>query len=79
MAVTKEGLLELFQTEMAIDTSDIEERTELFSSSIIDSFSLVTLITYIEREAQMRVDPLDVNLDNLDTIERILRYVESVS
>ncbi len=49
--------------------------TPLFSSSLLDSFSMVDLIMFIEKSAGIRLNPADVTLDHLDSIERILSFV----
>ena len=77
MSFDKESLIQFLQDEMAIDTDDIQDDTELVSSGIIDSFSLVALISFIEKSASIRINPIDVNLNNLDTINRMLTFVES--
>lgn len=73
MTLSKDDLLSFLGDELGIDTSELNEDTPLFSSGIIDSFSLVSLIRKIETTGA-RVDALDVNLDNLDTLSRILRF-----
>jgi acyl carrier protein len=60
---------------MGLDTTSLADETPLFSSNLLDSFSMVDLIMYIEKESAVRLDPTDVSLDNLDSIERILRFV----
>lgn len=75
MALTREHLVDYMQTELGLDTSGINDDTPLFSSGVIDSFSLVSLITFIEQSEQFRMNPMDVSLDNMDTISRILDYV----
>ena len=62
---------------MGLDTSALEEDTPLFSSNLLDSFSMVDLIMFIEKEGGVRLDPTDVSLDNLDSIERILKFVDT--
>jgi len=74
MALNKDDLLAALRDELGVDTTGIDEETSLFSSGLIDSFSLVTLIVFIETKAGIRVEPMDVNLENLDTIGRILRF-----
>ncbi|MCA8926988.1 MAG: acyl carrier protein [Alphaproteobacteria bacterium] len=76
MAITEESLKAVLEDDMGIDVTDIGPQTLLFSTGIIDSFALVTLMTYLEKEGKFRVDPADVNLENMDSIERILTYVE---
>lgn len=76
MPLTRDDLIQFMDNELGVDTSDIDNDTALFSSGIIDSFALVTLITYIEKHCEFRVNPVDVNLDNMDSIDRILSYVD---
>jgi acyl carrier protein len=78
MSVNAESILSFLEDDIGLDTSDIEAESLLFSSGIIDSFALINLITFIETEAGIRVSPADVNLDNLDSVSRIVAYVEKV-
>jgi acyl carrier protein len=75
MALTRDDVLRALRDQLGVDTSTLEDSTPLFSTGIIDSFSLVSLIMFVESEGGITVEPLDVNLENLDTIERILAYV----
>jgi acyl carrier protein len=63
--------------ELFLDVTGIDAETPLFSSGLIDSFSLATLILAVEEKAGVKLDPLDVTLDNLDSIERILRFLST--
>lgn len=75
MSLTKEALQTYLDDELGLDEDEIDDTTPLFSSGLIDSFSLIQLITFIEGEASIRVAPTEVSLDNLDTIENILNFV----
>ena len=77
MALTRETLLQFLRDSLQLDISAIDAESPLFSSSLIDSFSLVDLILFIEAEAGIAIDPMDVSLDNLDTVQRILDYAEA--
>jgi acyl carrier protein len=48
------------------------------SDGVLDSFSMVDLIAFIEKEAEIKMKPGDVRLDNLDSIGCILNYVNSL-
>jgi len=75
MAITRESLIHYLETKQGIDPSQIESNdTELFSSGLLDSFSMVDLILFIETEGKLKMNTSDVNLDNLDTLGRILAY-----
>ncbi len=72
--VSQEGLLEFLADDLGIDTADLTSDSLLFSTGVIDSFALVSLMTYLEAEGGFRLSPTDVNLDNLDSIDRIVAF-----
>jgi len=74
MAVTETELLEFLEDELAIDRAEIVLDTLLFSSGLIDSFSLVSLLGFLETAGGFMIDPADVTLDNFDSLARILAY-----
>ena len=76
MTLTRELLLQELNDQLGVDTSGLDDDTPLFSTGLIDSFSLVSLIMFVENTTGMKVEALDVNLDNLDSIDRILKYRE---
>ena len=57
--------------------SDLDDDTALMSSGLIDSVSMVELILFVEEHTGVQFDPLDLSIDNLDSIARILGYVEA--
>lgn len=74
-----DNLLAFLEDDLGVDTDGVDADTPLFSSQLVDSFALVTLMMHLEREAGIRIAPADVNLDNMDTIGRMLAYVERVA
>lgn len=77
--LTADGLLVFLEDDLGVDIQDVDEDTPLFSSQLVDSFALVTLMMFLEREAGIRIAPADVNLDNMDTIGRMLAYANRVT
>ncbi|MCX6865805.1 MAG: acyl carrier protein [Verrucomicrobia bacterium] len=75
--MTTQDILTFLKKQFAIDVADITETTGLFSEGFLDSFSIVDLILFIETTAGIQIDPVDVNLDNLDTIVKIQAFVQS--
>lgn len=47
----------------------------LFTSGILDSFDLIELVTLIEQRAGLRVRARDINMDNLDSVQRVMAFV----
>jgi len=74
MTLSYADLSRFIEDELAVE-SELAEDTLLFSSGLIDSFSLVSLMSYIEDEAVVRIAPADVKLENFDSIGRILAYL----
>ena len=75
MSFSLDQIMEYLKSDLAIDVDDLSSETPLFSSGIIDSFALVSLMTFIESEGGIRIAPSDVNLSNFDSISRIQDYV----
>ena len=79
MAVTKEEIVQFMSEELAIDMDGVDAQSLLFSTGIIDSFSLVSLISFLEEKCGFRMSPGEVILDNLDSIERMLSFVDRMT
>lgn len=77
--VDSDSLLAFLDEDLGVDIDGIDADTPLFSSQLVDSFALVTLMMHLEKEAGIRIAPVDVNLDNMDTIGRMLAYVDRVA
>jgi acyl carrier protein len=71
-----ERILRFLSVDLRIDTTGIGCETELFSTGIIDSFALIDLVGFLERDAGVVFGPLDVTLENLDTVQRMVRFAE---
>jgi acyl carrier protein len=73
--VKRDQIIEFLGSELGVNPSDISDDTALFSSGLVDSFSLVRLMAFLETEGRFRINPTDVSLDNMDSIARIMRFV----
>lgn len=74
MAVERDAVVNFLNKKTRADLSSIADDTELFSTGMIDSFTMVDLLMWIEKQTGSRVSPEDVSVDNLDTIARILKF-----
>ena len=61
-------------TNLGVDEDTISDETLLLSSGLIDSFGMVELLVFVEGRTGASIDPGDVNFDNFDSVERILRF-----
>lgn len=72
----EEKLLEFIRNEFLDDQDiDISVDTKLVSSGIVDSFSLVSLQTFIEREFGKLIPAPRMTVDRFDTIRQIVAVI----
>lgn len=77
VSLTESDLSTFLRDELNI-SEPIDGTTELFSSGLLDSVSMVTLIGFIEEKGGVTIRPNDVTLENFDCISRIVDYVRSL-
>ena len=56
--------------------TEIKPDTKLISSGLIDSFSLVTLYVYIEKEFGIKIPASRIIPDTFDTVEQITSLIK---
>jgi acyl carrier protein len=77
VSLTQDDLITFIREGLNIDTP-IDSETELFSTGLLDSVSMVSLIGYIEEKVRITVQPGDVTLENFDSVQRIADYVRNL-
>lgn len=77
MSVSRDGLVTYLVDNFGVRADDLTDEAPLFSKGLLDSFHLVDLVGYIEGAAGIKVGAMEVNLDNLDSIGKILAFVAS--
>jgi acyl carrier protein len=77
MKLTPEKLLTHLKDKAGLDASAIQPDTALFTSNLLDSFSLIDLILFVETEMDAKISPDDVRIENFDSITQILQFAES--
>lgn len=74
MPLARDDLHTFLDQRLGVDLSEIDDETALFSGGVLDSFSLVDLILFLEERTGERVNPGDVRLEYLDSVTRILEF-----
>jgi len=77
MALDVETIKNYLAEAHDVDTGDIAGETLLFSSGLVDSFAMIDLVTFVEAQTGTSMSAGDITLDNLDSIDRIVAYVQS--
>jgi acyl carrier protein len=75
MTITHDELKSCLIKEFNLERVEIREDTPLFSSNLLDSFSMVDLVRIVEEMTGSRIRPTDLTLENFDSISRILVFV----
>lgn len=72
----EEKLLEFIRGEFLEDPeTEITADTKLMSSGLIDSFSLVSLQQFIEREFGKRIPPPKITVQTFDTVRQMMDII----
>lgn len=54
---------------------EIDPDEPLFTAGLIDSMSLLEVISFVEEKFGLAVNPADITLDNWDSLSRIRRFL----
>jgi acyl carrier protein len=76
MSLTKEMLFDWLVENVYAERNELNEKSPLYSSGLLDSFSLMDLVVFIEKNANIKIGATDLTLDNMDRVERILAFVQ---
>ena len=70
-------LTELIVDEVAIADEPIEGDTDLLLSGLVDSLGVVIVADWIQQELGIVIDPVDVVLENFQTVDAMVAYARS--
>lgn len=74
MSVTHDSLVKYLAENFGVDAADLDGDTPLFTSGLLDSFSVGDVLMFIEERGNFTVEPEEVVPENLDSIDRIVAY-----
>lgn len=78
MRLTREMIVRRLVQDFELEPGEAES-DGLLSGGVLDSFSMLDLVSYVEREAGVKFRPADFNLQNLDSVDRIVKYLAARS
>ena len=71
-------MMKMIAAEVSTDPShEIEPTTDLLLTGLVDSLGVVMIVGWIEDRLGIEIDPSDVVLDNFQTVEQMLSYLEN--
>jgi acyl carrier protein len=68
-------ILEFIRDEADLDDDEVTVETSLFRDQLLDSMNLTALIAFLEETFSIKVRPMDIVYENLDTVNHMLAYV----
>ena len=72
----RDDLIAFISEDAGIDRAEIGDDTLLFSEGFIDSFTMSSVLAFIEEQQGIQIEMSDVTLENFDSLSRILAFVD---
>jgi acyl carrier protein len=73
----KKELADFITEQFGLDPGSLDSDLPLFSSSLLDSTSMVTIVAFLEEKIGLTIDADDLTLDNFDSISAILTFCDA--
>jgi methoxymalonate biosynthesis acyl carrier protein len=65
-----------FVSEEVATAAGVTSRSELLLSGLVDSLGVVRIVDWIEVQLALRIDPGDVLLENFETVNAMVAFLE---
>jgi len=72
-------LLAFIQDDVCVGGMELTLDTDLLLTGAVDSLGVIRITQWIEDEIGITVDPGDVTLENFQTVDRMLVYIDKAS
>ncbi|HLG23074.1 MAG TPA: acyl carrier protein [Candidatus Manganitrophaceae bacterium] len=71
----KQFLIDEICADQGLDIREIAEEDDLVDSGVLDSLSILKLLSFLDEEYQIDISADAINLDAFKTLESILRLI----
>lgn len=68
-------ILEFIREEADLEPDEVDADTSLFRTQLLDSMNLTALIAFLEETFDIKVKPMDIVYENLDTVNHMLAFI----
>jgi acyl carrier protein len=69
------ALIEMIQTEITYG-EPVEPDADLLLTGLVDSIGVVRIVTWMEDHLDIEIDPVDVVLENFQTVELMVAFAQ---
>lgn len=73
--ILADDLIGYIHDSFGVAFAELDRETPLFSSGMLDSFSLVDIVSFVEDRTGLKVKPGEIQLANFDSVARITDFV----
>ncbi|MGI9597870.1 MAG: acyl carrier protein [Acidimicrobiales bacterium] len=77
MESISERLLSFINAEISVSPDPIEVGTDLLLTGAVDSLGVVRVTQWMEDELGFEVDPVEVTLENFQTVSKMVAYAQA--
>ena len=77
--LTTTQLIDYINAEISTAAEPVGADTDLLLTGAVDSLGVVRITQWMEDNLGTQVDPLDVTLENFQTVDRMVAYVATKS
>ena len=70
-------ILEFIRDEADLEEDEVGPDTSLFRDQLLDSMNLTALIAFLEETFSIKVKPMDIVFENLDTVSHMLAFLRA--
>ena len=70
-----ETILEFIREEADLEEDEANADTSLFRDQLLDSMNLTALVAFLEETFSIKVKPMDIVFENLDTVSHMMAYI----
>jgi acyl carrier protein len=71
------GLTAFIVDEVATADEPVDDDTDLLLSGLVDSLGVVMVSDWIQEQLVIEIDPVDIVLENFQTVDAMVAYVVS--
>ena len=74
MHIDHDSVLAYLEQNFGIDVSQVQNETPLFTSGLLDSFSVGDLLLFLEEQGKFAIEADEIVPENLDSVARIVAF-----
>ena len=76
----RDDLLQLLNNEISLDPGQhIDGGTDLLLTGLVDSLGVIDVVAWIEERVGVEIDPVDIVLENFQTVDLMLDFVQRLA